>query len=147
MKKFIVAILLIMVAPLCSAQAWLDPSKCVVSSTPLYPVPTTATKPAVLPSPKGAGTVPIVEVNDAGVAVAWWKNPTKTTPPVLYLYAVRWDAITPGLATDLLGIALASSPTAAIQSTTLKHQTEHILDMCDVWGPAAARITAAKPQL
>jgi hypothetical protein len=63
----------------------------------------------------------------------------------LYLYAVRWDAVTSGLVTDLVLGALASAQTTAIQAAHAKHQTRNVRDMCEVWGPARERILAAKP--
>lgn len=139
----IFAFALLLLAGPALAQTWLT-SPCSVAG-PLYPVPTTAAKPQCLPAPKGAGTAPIVESNIAGAAAAWWCKQPGGKPPVLYLYAVRWEAITPALVTDLVLGALAGARTGAIQTATLKHQTTDIRDMCDVWGPAVPRIAAAKP--
>lgn len=142
MKHLATLILLAVTALPAIAQAWLA-MPCADASAPRA-VPTTAAKPICLPAPQGAGTAPVLESNEFGAAAAWWcKRPGKE--PLLYLYAVRWDAVTTALVTDLVLGALSSGKTAAIQNTTAKHQTMHVLDMCDVWGPAASRIAAAKP--
>ncbi len=140
--KHIAALILAAAALPAIAQSWLT-GPCADVAQP-RPVPTTAAKPICLPAPQGAGTAPVLESNEFGAAAAWWCKRTGKEP-LLYLYAVRWDAVTTSLVTDLVLGALSSGKTAAIQSTTAKHQTMHIRDMCDVWGPAASRIVAAKP--
>lgn len=126
-----------------TAQTWLT-TPCIDSARPLYAVPTTAPKPICLPAPAGAGTALIVEVNDFGTSAGWWcKRSGKD--PALYLYAVRWEAVTPALVMDLALGALSSSKTTAIQSVQAKHQTDDIRDMCDVWGPMAPRLLAVRP--
>lgn len=143
MKHSVATLILVAAAALpASAQTWLT-TPCTGIAPP-RPVPTTSVKPICLPAPQGAGTVPVLESNEFGAAAAWWcKRAGKE--PLLYLYAVRWDAVTTALVTDLVFGALSTGKTAAIQTVTARHQTSHILDMCDVWGPAASRIAAAKP--
>lgn len=145
LKAALITILAAMIPAFAGAQAWLT-TPCVESDEPLYPVPTTAPKPVCLPAPQGAGSLPVVETNGVGVAVAWWcKGSSLAKPPLLYLYAVRWDYVSTGLVTDLLLGALSSSKTSAIQTTLKKHQNSDIRDMCDVWGPAVERIRTSRP--
>lgn len=142
MKKLIY-ILGLLLAQSAFAQTWLA-SPCVVGP-PLYATPNTAAKPACLPAPAGAGTAPILETNDYGMAGAWWCKSSSGKPPTLYLYAVRWESLTTAMLTDATLVALSSAKTTTIQAHLLKYQTADIRDMCDVWGPARERILAAKP--
>lgn len=139
--KTLVALALLL-SGMAHAQTWLT-SPCEVVDDPLYPVPTTAAKPVCLPAPAGAGTAPVLETNGVGMAGAWWCKGSKA--PVLYLYAVRWEALTTAMLTDAALVALSSSKTSAIQAHALKYQTSDIRDMCDVWGPAVDRIRASRP--
>lgn len=118
---------------------------CLDLGAPFYPAPTTAAKPVCLPSPAGAGTAPIVEINESGMAGAWWCKGSSGKAPTLYLYAVRWDALTVEMLADATLVALSTAKTTAIQGHLAKYQTRDIVDMCEVWGPARERILAAKP--
>jgi hypothetical protein len=145
MKAIIIALCAILASGAAASQTWLT-AQCAALADPIYPVPTTAAKPACLPAPAGTGTAPIVESNDSGIAGAWWcKASSASKPPRLYLYAVRWDAMTTAMLADAAIVALSGSKTAAMQAHLLKYQTSDIRDMCDVWGPARDRILAAKP--
>ena len=144
MKK-IIALIGLLCAQAALAQTWLK-AECVYSAEPLFAVPTTAAKPICLPAPAGAGTAPIIESNEFGVAGAWWcKASSASAAPKLYLYAARWEALTTAMLADAAIVALSSAKTTAVQAHLLKYQTENIRDMCEVWGPARDRILAAKP--
>lgn len=61
--------------------------------------------------------------------------------PLVGLYAVRWSALTPAMAGEFA--ALPFQPAASAVEFQRKYATQHVLDMCDVWGPARERWNAA----
>ena len=96
--------------------------------------------PACMPT---AGSV-VIESNAAGTAIAWWCK--GEAEPKLYLYAARWEFLTTPKITELLSFFSDGATPASVQALQTKYQTENILDICDVWGPAWPKIVAAKPK-
>jgi len=96
--------------------------------------------PACMPT---AGSV-VIESNAIGTAIAWWCK--GEAEPKLYLYAARWEFLTTPKITELLGLFSANTTPQSVQTLQTKYQTENILDICDVWGPAWPKIVAAKPK-
>jgi len=94
---------------------------------------------------KGSGTPAVLEPNAAGVAVAWWCPGTFT--PTLALYAVRWDALTDPMRSQLSALPGATSPAAAIEQMRIAHATTPLSDdaLRAIWEPARARILASRP--
>ena len=113
---------------------------------PRLPFPPASIKPACLPTPLGI----VIESNSVGAAAAWWcpglTQGAWSTPPALYLYAVRWSAVKPEMMADVLRLFEGGASQQAVQATTAKYQTQSVMEMCDVWGPAWARILASKPK-
>jgi hypothetical protein len=95
--------------------------------------------------PGGSCDIATIEVNTIGGAVAYWCRRPAPLPPLLYLYAVRWDAVTTPMMIDWMKLGLPGDDPERIVAMQTKFQTANVMDMCDVWGPARERINAAMP--
>lgn len=144
-----VAVLLALAAvgpggPLAQVAAQLP--ECKASDQPEAPraLPTPA-KPIGLPEQFGGSCTTVLEVNRIGGAAAFWCKQRAVKPPLLYLYAVEWNAVTPALLADFSHLGTPGDNRQRIADMQAKYQTRHVLDMCDVWGPARERINAARP--
>lgn len=136
------------------AAAWSAPRaqmtsplpECVTATQPPAPraLPTPA-KPIGLPEQFGGSCTTVLEVNRIGGAAAFWCKQRAVKPPLLYLYAVEWNAVTPALLADFSHLGTPGDNRQRIADMQAKYQTRHVLDMCDVWGPARERINAARP--
>ena len=102
-----------------------------------------AAAPLGLPAQLGGTCALVVEVNAVGAAAAFLCPAPPNGTRAGYLYAVRRSAITSDMLLDYAALALPGDTKARMQSMQAKYQTSHILDMCDVWGPARERINAA----
>ena len=120
----------------------LQPCMDIVTPRPL----TAALRPAGLP-PQYGGTcsAPIIESNATGAAAAYWCAASPPSPPALYLYAVRWNAMTVPMLADFALLGLPGDNAERIRAMRAKYQTENVWDMCDVWEPMRGRINAAMP--
>ena len=134
----------LMVATTAQAQIALPLLPCMDIVTP-RPV-TTALRPAGLP-PQYGGTcsLPIIESNATGAAAAYWCATPPPASPALYLYAVRWSAVTVPMLADFALLGLPGDNAERIRAMRAKYQTENVWDMCDVWEPMRERINAAMP--
>jgi hypothetical protein len=97
------------------------------------------------PAPKGSGTWPVVNVNNAGVTFAYWCHATATSPPSLSLFAVRWWTIDAALVGKLVATFFATDTPAAIRALAQERAAIPIDRLYDVWGPSEARLIAARP--
>ena len=142
--KHTLAFILLVLATAAQAQIALPllPCQDIVTPRPL----TAAVRPAGLP-PQLSGTcgTPVLESNTTGAAAAYWCTNPPPAPPALYLYAVRWSAITAPMLADFARLGLPGDNAARIVAMQAKYQTESVWDMCDVWEPARERINAAMP--
>lgn len=118
------------------------PCQDIVAPRPL----TTAVRPAGLPPQLGGScTAPIIESNATGAAVAWWCPRAAPQPPLLHLYAVRWDYINATLLLDYATLGLPGDNAERVRAMTARYQNQSVWDMCDVWEPMRERINAAMP--
>lgn len=144
MKRLLVLSLTVLLSVAANAQIALPLQPCI-TDRPDWPVPTAA-KPAGLPQSLGGQCgLPIVEANAVGAAAAYWCAQPAPQPAKLYLYAVRWSAITPAMLVDYAALGLPGDNAERIRAMQAKYQTSNVFDMCDVWEPAIARINAAMP--
>ncbi len=139
------AVALLLCAPAFAQVPWPQPP--CEPLVELRPVAEQAPRPIGTPVQLKGSCATVLEANDVGGAVAFWCRQTAPKPPLLYLYAVRWSAITPDMLLDAAMLGLPGGDNRdRIQAMQQRHQTEHVLDMCDVWDGMRARIDAAKPQ-
>lgn len=113
------------------------------------PVPAASAPTGLPPDLGGSCTAQIYEINQHGAAAAWWCTTIKAPPADadLWVYAVLWESVTPGMLADWAQLALAGTDKKAlILSMSTRYQTLNILDMCDVWSPMVARVNAARPK-
>lgn len=146
MKRIIAALLALLALLSTAAQAQLAvPLQPCAADRPDLPVPA-AVRPAGLPQQLGGQcTLGVFEANANGAAVAYWCAHPAPTPATLYLYAVRWSAITPAMLADYAQLGLPGDNAERIRAMQARYQTANIADMCDVWGPAIDRINASMP--
>lgn len=115
------------------------PAKPIGLPVPLPPLPASPTAPG---QPIDCGA-PMLEANAIGGAAAFMCK--SAAGPVLYLYAVRWSALTPAMVADFAALALPGDNAERIRAMQATYQTSNVYDMCDVWGPMRDRINAAIP--
>jgi hypothetical protein len=118
--------------------------------------PTPRVPPLALPTPRlppglpkqfgGSCTEALVTADGTGAAIGWWCPKVTPEQAQLALYAVTWDAITLPMLVDAGRILLTSDKAALLLEMQTKYQSLHILDMCNVWGPLAARLNAIYPE-
>lgn len=140
-----------------NSRFYIDPfagkvKKCVVEYPPPWVSPGGLKFPKLMGSavdcaaaPKGNGTVPVIDVNGAGVTFAWWCKVPAPAEPTLSLYAVRWSAINATLVAKLVNVLFASDYLVAIRTLSAEQVGEPIDKLYDVWGPSEARLVAARP--
>ena len=144
MKRIATAALLALLSIAAQAQLALPLQPCT-ADRPDLAVPA-AVRPAGLPQQLGGQcTLGVIEANANGAAAAYWCAHPAPAPATLYLYAVRWSAITPAMLADYAQLGLPGDNAERIRAMQAKYQTANVADMCDVWGPAIARINAAMP--
>jgi hypothetical protein len=126
--------------------------KCVVEYPPPWISPgglvfpkTTGVDAACAPAPLGRGTLPIVDVNSAGVMLAYWCHATATKPSTLSLFAAQWWALDVHLVGKLAAVMFSADPTTAIRALAAERASVPIDKLLDVWGPSQARLIAARP--
>ena len=135
----------LMFAATAQAQIALPLLPCMDIVTP-HPL-TTPLRPAGLPPQYGGScSLPIIESNATGAAAAYWCATPPPAPPALYLYAVRWSAVTVPMLADFALLGLPGDNAERIRAMRAKYQTENVWDMCDVWQPMRERINAAMPK-
>lgn len=118
---------------------------CIISP-PQHALPNPVPRPVGTPQQLQGSCTAVYEANAIGGAVAFWCRQRAPKPPVLYLYAVRWSAVTPEMLADIAKLGLPGADNRdRIRDMQARHQTQHVLDMCDVWGPMRERIDAARP--
>jgi len=141
----LIAIAGLLLASIVNAQVSLPLPPC--ENRPPLPLQV-PTRPAGLPPPLTEAPTceaPMLEANAIGGAAAWFCKPAIGGAPVLYLYAVRWSALTPAMVADLAQLALPGDNAERIRAMQAKHQTTNVFDMCDVWGPMRERINSSIP--
>lgn len=140
-----------MLALACAASAavaqvpWPPVGECA-EGEPLRPLPAVQSRPICTPQQIGGSGITVIEGNERGGAIAFWCKQKAPKEPILYLYAVEWDALTRTMLLDAVMLGLPGDNRARIQAMQARHQTRHVFDMCDVWWPAKDRITAARPK-
>ena len=144
MRRFATTALLALLSTAAQAQLALPLQPCS-ADRPDLPVPA-AVRPAGLPQQFGGQcTLGVIEANATGAAAAYWCARPAPAPAALYLYAVRWSAITPSMLADYAMLGLPGDNAERIRAMQAKYQTANVADMCDVWGPAIDRINASMP--
>jgi len=142
MKHFIAALIALFTIA-ANAQILIPLQPCI-TDRPDLPLPTPA-KPVGLPQQMQGDCTSVIEANGVGAAAAFWCKRPAPQPPKLYLYAVRWDAITPAMLTDYAALGLPGDNAERIRAMQAKYQTKSAWDMCEVWEPMRERINAAMP--
>jgi hypothetical protein len=145
-RLFLVIMMLFLVGAYALAQPVAIPLQPCITDRPDLALPTPV-KPIGVPAqmPGGSCDIATIEVNTVGGAVAYWCRRPAPLPPLLYLYAVRWDAVTTPMMIDWMKLGLPGDDPERIVAMQGKFQTANVMDMCDVWGPARERINAAMP--
>ncbi|MGK2898358.1 MAG: hypothetical protein ACSLE9_06695 [Burkholderiaceae bacterium] len=144
MSRILTFFLVLLFSLVANAQIAL-PLKACITDRPDWAIPAAA-KPQGLPQQLGGtcGTA-IVEANATGAAAAFWCRNPAPQPATLYLYAVRWSAITAPMLLVYAQQGLPGVNAERIRAMQAKYQTANVWDMCDVWEPAIARINASMP--
>lgn len=123
---------------------WPQPP-CVLSP-PRHALPDPVPRPIGTPQQLQGSCTAVYEANTFGGAVAYWCKQRAPKPPLLYMYAVRWSAVTAEMLTDFAKLGLPGGDNRdRIRDMQAKYQTMHVLDLCEVWGPMRLRIDAARP--
>lgn len=120
-----------------------------VESPPLRALPKPVPRPIGTPLQLKGSCPAVYELNEYGLAVAFWCKQAPPKPPVLHLYAVRTEFVQshPELLVDIAMLGLPGADNRdRIQQLQSKYQTVHVLDMCEVWEPMRSRIDAARPK-
>lgn len=144
-SKLWIAAAMLAGAAIAQAQSLAVPLQPCVVDRPDWPVPAPAQPPGLPLQLGGSCTLATLEANAIGAAAAFWCARPAPLPAALSLYAVRWSALTPAMLADYAQLGLPGDNAERIRAMLAKHQTANVADMCDVWGPAIARINAAMP--
>jgi hypothetical protein len=153
MNRHALALFALLTATFAQAQVSLPLPACVDRAPlplqmPAKPIglPPALPAPAIAP-PTSSSTncgPAMLEANAVGGAAAYYcRQPGGA--PVLYLYAVRWSAVTPAMVADFAALGLPGDNAERIRAMQATYQTSNVYDMCDVWGPMRERINAAMP--